>query len=385
MKIAVVLGKFAPFHYSRLEAAQRLAATRGDAIVGIEVAERQRDYTWPDVTGKTYAFEKIVLVQGREYWSVRGQELATRLFQVLDDARPDVIVLAGYAFAECRLGLRWAIRSDVPRVVMSDSHSVGREPETRWRRTAKKLVLGLFDAAMVGGTRQRRYLETYGFDARKVFPGSAVIDNELFHPREDGRRAFRDRIHVFSALRLIPEKNILFVLEAMRTDGMDWRWTIAGDGPLEREVTESVERLGLRNRVSLIGHVNYLDLPRYYSSADYYLQPSISEQWGLAVNEAMASSLPLLVSDRCGCIEDLLLPAVNGFSFDPTSTSSFLDGIRKMHSSRERWGDMGSASRRIIDGWGPERFAESLLAATDAAVGTKRHGRTAAELIGLVM
>jgi 1,2-diacylglycerol 3-alpha-glucosyltransferase len=51
--------------------------------------------------------------------------------------------------------------------------------------------------------------------------------------------------------------------------------------------------------------------------ASAFIQASTTEQWGLVVNEAMASGLPVLVSERCGCAPDLVKNGVNGYTFDP--------------------------------------------------------------------
>ncbi|MFY0104327.1 glycosyltransferase, partial [Acinetobacter baumannii] len=45
--------------------------------------------------------------------------------------------------------------------------------------------------------------------------------------------------------------------------------------------------------------------------------PSLREPWGLVVNEALAFGCPVVVSDLCGCVPELVLPRVSGVVFDP--------------------------------------------------------------------
>ena len=118
----------------------------------------------------------------------------------------------------------------------------------------------------------------------------------------------------------------------------------------------------------LLGHVDYFTLPTVYAQADAYLQPSLSEPWGLAVNEAMACGLPVVVSDRCGCREDLVRANVNGFTFDPTNHESLVTALERLLASRSRWPEMGRASREIIAGWGLDLFARSFWRACEAAL-----------------
>ena len=86
------------------------------------------------------------------------------------------------------------------------------------------------------------------------------------------------------------------------------------------------------------------------------------------MNEAMASSLPVLVSNRCGCAADLSRKALNGFTFDPGN----VEEIVRLMLKNFRFlifplSDFGSESKRIISAWGPERFANGLR---DAVAGS---------------
>jgi len=81
----------------------------------------------------------------------------------------------------------------------------------------------------------------------------------------------------------------------------------------------------------------------------------------------MASGLPVLVSEICGCANDLVQNGVNGFTFDPFDVEGLALLMLKMSSGQVDLEAMGAASRRIIDKWTPEVFARSLLQAIEAA------------------
>ena len=154
-----------------------------------------------------------------------------------------------------------------------------------------------------------------------------------------------------------------------------WHLVLLGDGPLRAELCRLISDLGLQDSVLLPGFKQYPDLPAYYGLANAFILPSVSETWGLVVNEAMASGLPVLVSNRCGCAPDLVQEGVNGWTFDPCNTDQLADlMLRLSQAPKQRLEEMGAASRRIIQDWGVERFATGLKAAVDKAleVGPKR-------------
>ena len=150
-----------------------------------------------------------------------------------------------------------------------------------------------------------------------------------------------------------------------------------GDGPLRDSLNSQLSTLNLHTHVQMPGFKQYPDLPAYYGLATAFIHASTTEQWGLVVNEAMASGLPVLVSNRCGCAADLVQEGVNGFTFDPYNVEELaqlmlkLSGFQGFRISACRdvsLSAFGLSSQRIIADWGPERFASGLKAAVDKAL-----------------
>jgi len=77
--------------------------------------------------------------------------------------------------------------------------------------------------------------------------------------------------------------------------------------------------------------------------------------------------LPVIVSDRCGCHEDLVAEAVNGFVFDPMSPPSLTNAFDRALACRDRWSQMGEASRQIISRWGLDLFGANFWRACESA------------------
>jgi glycosyltransferase involved in cell wall biosynthesis len=133
--------------------------------------------------------------------------------------------------------------------------------------------------------------------------------------------------------------------------------------------------------------------PVFYALADAFILPSLWEEWGLVVNEAMASGLPAVVSETAGCAEDLLRPGRptlanghpvempvgfgrlsdrirrNGVVFDPCSPESMADALGFLSSAPELRAAMGRAGRVIIEDFSCEAFARNALLAARTALG----------------
>ena len=158
-----------------------------------------------------------------------------------------------------------------------------------------------------------------------------------------------------------------------------WSLVLLGDGEKRAEIEATIARLGVGNSVYLLGAKSYAEMPDYYGLAAAFIHASTTEQWGLVVNEAMASGLPVLVSNRCGCAKDLVQEGVNGFTFDPYNVDQLAELMFQISAFQLfRLSAFGSASTRLIADWGPERFASGLKQAVECAL---RVGPSKASLV----
>jgi len=371
---AVIYAKFSPFHVARVRTAHQLGRERGHRVVGVEVADTQTTtYGWTPLSEAGRAYPHVTLFRGADYASLSYRKMRRALHRALLEIRPDVVVLPGWGVREGIAGLSWCISHAVPRVVMSASQAADTR-QRRLRLWLKRRVIECYQAGFVAGTRQLRYLSELGLSAERCFVGCAVVDNDQF----DGGTAIARRAVagetarppvLLSCVRLHPRKNVMSVLETLAERRGEWRWTIAGEGPQRTEIEARIRALDLHEEVRLLGNVGYGEIARLYQSADAYLQPSVSEPWGVAVNEAMASGLPVVVSNQCGCCEDLLEEGINGFAFDAANSGGLGRALDNLREARSRWGEMGEASRGIVGRWGLDLFARNFWRSCVAALG----------------
>jgi 1,2-diacylglycerol 3-alpha-glucosyltransferase len=384
--IAILFDRLGPYHWARLQAATRLFR-----VVAIETCAISREYQWERID-QPRAFDRITLFNDvSDDRSPRRAPLRQKMTKALREADPVVAMIPGWAAPASLIALEWCLRNQRPAVVMSESNAFD-EKRHALAESIKRIVVSLFSAGLAGGRQQMEYLITLGLPRNRVFTGYDVVDNEYFRQKAEEVRSQASEVrrkyglpanYFVASGRFVPKKNLATLIRAYTryreladnrddrqrtTDKGPWDLVLLGDGPLKADLSRLIYDLRLHGHVHLPGFIQYRELPAYYALADVFVHASITEQWGLVVNEAMATGLPVIVSNRCGCVPDLVAEGKNGFIFDPRSMESLSKLMLDMwHFSKWHLEDMRGESRRIIEGFTPAHFAIGAERAIDAA------------------
>ena len=128
---------------------------------------------------------------------------------------------------------------------------------------------------------------------------------------------------------------------------------LVGDGPRRKILENFVKESGLE-KVHFMPFTSQEKLRILYRNASFLVLPSrFGETWGLSVNEAMASGLPVLVSNEAGCSSTLVSESKNGFTFSPENLQELQGLLSIMHKkSVSEMEKMGNESLEIIGNWG---------------------------------
>lgn len=405
-RVAVLFNRLGPYHFSRLQ-----AAAKEMRVTAVEYSNVDSVYAWDEVTAKGN-FERVMLFRGAPVEEQSGEAIAARIRTVLSELRPEVVAIPGWSNRCALAALVWCIEEGIPAVVMSESTPWDHERKW-WKEAVKRKIISLFTAGFVGGASHAEYLQALGMDPGRIFLGYDAVDNMHFSHGADAvrgeaagfncnsvrtRHALPQNYFLASA-RFIEKKNLHRLIEAfaryrqvaaqarvgasVSSDADEstqdaalssvWDMVLLGDGPQRAELELRISNLGLQGSVHLPGFKQYSELPVYCGLARAFIHASTTEEWGLVVNEAMASGLPMLVSHRCGCAADLMHEGRNGFTFDPGDVDQLAQLMHRMAKApTQHLSDMGAASRDIIAHWGPERFAEGLRLAVEAGLTAPR-------------
>src|SRR5205823_9836231 len=403
--VAVVFHHIGPYHNAWLNsAADRLSVT------GIEWSAKGYDAWGAAATPARY--HKVSLFTKATDVYPNKAELRCAFSSVLGQTNPDVVAVNGWNNFGSLIAANCCVHRGIPVVVMCES-SRQDEPRTWWKEAIKRRVVGLYSAALVGGQHHVDYLVELGMPRERMFTGYDVVDNAYFREKTEAIRSQNSEVrekyglpenYFLASARFVEKKNLPKLIRAYAeyrrrsafgnqpprkaTAGQQatadrgvrdrksdvghqysrWDLVLLGNGPLRQAINDQLSTLNLHRHVHLPGFKPYDELPVYYALANAFVHASTSEQWGLVVNEAIASGLPVIVSERCGCVPELVQD--NGSTFDPTNEHELAARLLEVAVlPREEREQLAQASYEIAANFAPERFGEGLERAVTAAMG----------------
>ena len=367
VSIAVIFTNCGPYHISRLAAFQQKSCHLNWDIFGIELSRSEMQYPWKakieNFTGKL-----ISVISDRPLEEVHPTLVVHKLFSVLSRINPEVIVIAGYANPAMFSSLIWSILHRKTSVLLSATKE-DDAPRSWLGENIKCFILGAYKAALVGGKPQKRYLIKLGMNPESVFTGYNVVGNDDFHPNKiKSLPAPHQKPYFLAINRFVPKKNLSTLISSYgsyrQIAGINaWDLVLCGDGELRPQIEQEITQLNLQDFIHLPGFLQQDELMPYFAHANCFIHASVQEQWGLVVNEAMAAGLPILVSNRCGCFEDLVIEGINGFGFDPEESQQLTELMLKISSGEIDVKKMSEASLEHIQKFSPDYFAQGLIQA----------------------
>jgi glycosyltransferase involved in cell wall biosynthesis len=265
--------------------------------------------------------------------------------RALRDTRPDVVVVSGWSTFASQAAIGWSRARAIPYVLLVESHDVG--PRARWRRLVKDTVVPPLvrgaAAWLAVGTLARDSLVDRGAEPDRVRVFANTIDVERWIERaEQLERRPHDDIVALSVGRRVPEKAFDVFERAAVAAGV--RPVIVDGGLDERALAQA------------------------YRDADIFALLSVHEPWGVVVNEAAASGLPLVLSDRVGAARDLLRDGENGVLVPAADVDAAAAALRRLAGDARLRERMGARSRELVREWGYEPSVDAFLAAVRDAI-----------------
>jgi glycosyltransferase involved in cell wall biosynthesis len=240
------------------------------------------------------------------------------------------------------------------------------------------LLAGLYQTVFLPSTLDRTdrivvHTKSYGSTSamlrgRELTVIPSAVDLARFRPDLDASGLRADlhlegkRVAVFTG-RLVPHKGVDVILEALALLPRDVVLVVIGAGPRLPSLVGLARRLGVSDRVRFCPAVSDEELPRFLALGDVFVFPSQNrlEGFGLAVAEAMAAGLPVVVADMPG-VREVIEPGREGLLAEPLIASDFAEKVRTILDDPSLAKRMGRAGRdRAEARYGLPIVARSLL------------------------
>jgi glycosyltransferase involved in cell wall biosynthesis len=338
-----------------LSALHNIAGSGSIRYSMVQIADTEHDRIgFSDVDYSFHSYPMKKLYNGC-YEDVPAWRMTMRLTWEVLKTKADLVVLPGYHRPEYWAMLAACIVTGKRRAVFCDS--TGRDnPRRMLTSIPKRVFFSLCDGYFAFGERSREYLMSLGAKKDKIFipcqaaalprafSQATVVEDRVEHRQAEGNKP----IFLFVG-RLSAEKGINTLVDAfkqLKERVTDAELRLVGTGPLSEQLKQQVASAGLSNSVKFLGSLQDAPLSREYFSATCMVLPSTREPWGLVTNEALSHGCPVVVSDSCGCVPELVVEGVSGYSFQAGDVAGL---HRTMLKALEAFADTAGAARRCTE------------------------------------
>ncbi|HOJ34672.1 MAG TPA: glycosyltransferase [Candidatus Hydrogenedentes bacterium] len=258
--------------------------------------------------------------------------------------------------------------------------------ERSWYRTvtlpAVKSLVRCANAWIAYGTRAKEYLVSLGAREEKTFCAYNTVELDYFATNaalsDEERVSLRRQLSIsteYVALycgNLLKMKGITELLQgfaAFSKKHDNVTLLLVGSGRDKTYFETLARTLGIDERVVFVGYVDRASLPRYYGIADILVHPSHSEVWGLVINEALACGVPVIATEVCGAVADLLRHGENGFIIPVKSPRAISDALAQFFElPPAEQQAMRAAARAAVAPYTIQRAADAFVSAVRCAL-----------------
>jgi glycosyltransferase involved in cell wall biosynthesis len=237
------------------------------------------------------------------------------------------------------------------------------------RRCIYRILFKLPTKFLYIGTHNANFFRAHGVPDKKLVYAPHVVDNSFFQSQREALRG--QEASIKQSLGIAPEKRVIafvgkftsgkrvsFLAKAFRAASLEnWTLVAVGDGEENERLRSLAREAG--PQVVISGFLDQKAICRIYAIADILVLPSVSETWGLVVNEALNFGTAIIASDKVGCTVDLVADRT-GIVFPWRDFEALTNAIRRVADDEEYLEQMQQSGLRLIAGWDVGRYVNGL-------------------------
>ena len=374
MKVLFVLRRIGPYHHARFTA----AVNAGIDLIVIETRPDSKEYPWEFNSLSSYKKISFPTSSSTED-DISNKELDNQFQRVLNNYEPNIAVSAGWSDRSYMRLLISCYKKRIPITIVSDSRLCDKS-RSKLKEFVKRLLIKGYQSSLVAGKESKEYLTNLGFPNSGIFQPWDVVDNNFFEKVAENNE-INLTSHFLCVSRFLERKNHITILKSYskyQSNNGKLGLKFIGSGPLESKIRAILKTLPKPELVSIEPFQQLEELSTSYKKAYAFILASTQDTWGLVINEAMASGLPCIASNACGCTTDLIRNKVSGFSFDPLDSDrlSEIMHLIEQQSSSER-NAMINEAKKNLENFTPEAFAIGLKNSVICAIDKPSFPKTA--------
>lgn len=222
---------------------------------------------------------------------------------------------------------------DKKRNAIAIESSILESDTTGLKKIIKKIYITRMSKAYPSGSLQLDILTDLKYQGEIYITHGVGIPNNAYSSVNTNNKTKKikkntDIIYLYVG-RLSPEKNLELLIHTFNI--LQNTLYIVGSGD-----DESKLKVLANSNIKFLGYINNNEIKNIYLNADVFILPSKTEPWGLVIDEAILYNLPVIISDRVGCKDNLLLNN-NGIIFNYNDENNLLDAITLMNNNYKKY------------------------------------------------
>ncbi len=263
--------------------------------------------------------------------------------------KPDVLNLTGFYPLYNLIWIAYGVFKGIKVVISNDS--TASDQANNWiKNIIKKWAVGNADGFFCFGKNALEYMQQLGAkDFQILADKCGVVNNDLVY-KLYGDKSENELKNKFMYIgRLSEEKNLPLLLAAFaKLKTNVWKLVMVGDGPLKEALLVQAKALNINDKIEWESSKPWYEIPSMLHKGDVLMLTSLSEAWGLVINEAMVCGKPVIISDKCGCVADLVPNGEEGIVFESDSVESLSTAMEQFMGNPAMVYTMGRAARQRI-------------------------------------
>jgi glycosyltransferase involved in cell wall biosynthesis len=293
------------------------------------------------------------------------------VLRFINQFKPEVVNVTGWA-SDLSLTLSIVFSFILgKKIIISNESTSFDHQRSFFKEFLKKMLVKMANAFIVFGKTSKDYLILLGANENQfIEEKAAVVDDQRIkdiHHSAIQQGFLSEKIKTVNNFifvgRIIEVKNIPILIKAFQyikvsvSEAKDWGLIILGNGILDDQIGSEIANAC--QDIYKFDAVDWQTVPKYFSKADCLVLPSNSEPWGLVVNEAMICGLGVIVSDACGCKDDLV--AGNGFVFESGNQNQLQECMKNFVINAEKKESIKRKSLGIIEQFKVDLVAKRII------------------------